>query len=217
MLIGKDQHSQASGSGRGREKTQAETLHEHQGEEGGRRNRQGHAGTSSQGGTRVGTLRLGHGALMLSCAISLFFLAVADCRVSHERKWLNGGSWRAVGVQACVSCALRFFNRRHPSASAQALASAGRLLGVCWARVLACLRCLSLAPDAPPVYVWCESNVCMCLECMCVVSTSTPFGLSVVSICTPFNLWAPTTRGVAVGDGIDAMMIHGCTRSTIES
>jgi len=126
VLIGKDQHSQASGSGRGREKTQAETLHEHQGEEGGRRNRQGHAGTSSQGGTRVGTLRLGHGALMLSCAISLFFLAVADCRVSHERKWLNGGSWRAVGVQACVSCALRFFNRRHPSASAQALASAGR-------------------------------------------------------------------------------------------
>ena len=36
----------------GRETNQAETLHEHQGEEGGRRNRQGHAGTSSQGGTR---------------------------------------------------------------------------------------------------------------------------------------------------------------------
>jgi hypothetical protein len=48
MLVG-------SGRGRGKEDKQAETLHEHQGEEGGRRNRQGHAGTSSQGGTRVVT------------------------------------------------------------------------------------------------------------------------------------------------------------------
>jgi hypothetical protein len=34
MLVGKDQHAQASGRGRGREENQAGTLHVHQGEGG---------------------------------------------------------------------------------------------------------------------------------------------------------------------------------------
>jgi hypothetical protein len=42
MLVGKDQHAQASGRGRGREEKQAGTLQDHQGGEGGRRNRQEH-------------------------------------------------------------------------------------------------------------------------------------------------------------------------------
>ena len=44
MLVGKDQHSQASGRGRGREEKQAGTLQDHQGGGGGRRNRKGREG-----------------------------------------------------------------------------------------------------------------------------------------------------------------------------
>jgi hypothetical protein len=87
MLVGKDQHAQASGRGRGREENQARALHEHQGEKGGRRNRQGHAGTSSQGGTRVGTLRIGtlFRFLWWICFYSLLYSYVMSHLLNHER------------------------------------------------------------------------------------------------------------------------------------
>ena len=60
MLVGKDQHVQASGRGRKREEKQAGTLQDHQGREGGRRNRQGHCRIIITGRHARGNLKARH-------------------------------------------------------------------------------------------------------------------------------------------------------------
>ena len=88
-LIGKDQHA--------REKNQAGTLHGYQWEEGGRKNRQGHAGTSSQGGTRVGTLRLDP-LFRFLWWICFLLLAVLLCYVPLAQSRAGGNSQNQLFV-----------------------------------------------------------------------------------------------------------------------